>query len=124
MGYTIDVPAVDADGNDCAGVLAPMVRAPLGTYTGWSLRARPSAAGAMRQMYGSYIPLPETRDEREATGDLRRSILGRYGSKGGNTRAIEFAAGRWSPKASCWKKISSAPSPRHAIGADRCTMSG
>jgi hypothetical protein len=91
-GYTIGVPAVDADGNDRAGVLAPMVRAPLGTYTGWNLRARPNAAGAMHQMYGSYIPLPETPEEREATGDPRRSILERYGSKEGYIRAIETAA--------------------------------
>lgn len=91
-GYTVQVPAVDADGNDRAGVLAPMVRAPLGTYTGWSLRARPNAAGYMHQMYGSYIPLPETPEEREATGDPRTSILERYGSKEGYVQAIEAAA--------------------------------
>ena len=91
-GYTVLVPAVDADGNDRAGVLAPMVRAPLGTYTGWSLRARPNAAGYMHQMYGSYIPLPETPEEREATGDPRTSILERYGSKEGYVQAIEQAA--------------------------------
>ncbi len=91
-GYTIGVPAVDADGNDRAGVLAPMVRAPLGTYTGWSLRVRPNSAGVMHQMYGSYIPLPETQEEREATGDPRLSILERYGSKEGYMKAIEAAA--------------------------------
>jgi len=31
-GYTVLVPAVDEDGNDVAGVRAPMVQAPLGTY--------------------------------------------------------------------------------------------
>jgi hypothetical protein len=91
-GYTVLVPDVDADGNDRAGVLVPMVRAPLGTYTGWNLRARPNAAGAMHQMYGSYIPFPETPEERRATGDPRRSILERYGSKEGYVAAIEKAA--------------------------------
>lgn len=77
---------------DRAGVLAPMVRVPLGTYAGWSPRVRPNSAGIMHQMYGSYIPLPETREEREATGDPRRSILERYGSKEGYMKAIEAAA--------------------------------
>ena len=33
-GYAILVPAVNEDGNDIAGVRAPMVQAPLGSYTG------------------------------------------------------------------------------------------
>ncbi len=36
--------------------------------------------------------MPETREEREATGDPRRSILERYGSKEGYMKAIEAAA--------------------------------
>ena len=91
-GYTVLVPAVDADGNDRAGVLAPMVRAPLGTYTGWNLRSRPFAAGAMHQMYGSYIPFPESAEERENSNDPRQSILERYGSLEGYTQAIRRAA--------------------------------
>jgi len=91
-GYAVLVPAVDEDGIDLAGVHVPMVQAPLGTYTGWNLRARPNAAGLMHQMYGSYIPFPETREEREATGDPRRAILERYGSKEGYVAAIEKAA--------------------------------
>jgi hypothetical protein len=46
----------------------------------------------MHQMYGSYIPLPEAREEREATDDPRRSILELYGSKEGYMRVIEAAA--------------------------------
>lgn len=36
------VPKTDADGNDIAGVRLPEVQVPLGTYTGWALRAAPS----------------------------------------------------------------------------------
>ena len=39
-GYPVLVPAADADGNEVAGVRAPMVQAPLGSYTAWNMRAR------------------------------------------------------------------------------------
>ena len=41
---------------------------------------------------GSYIPLPDTEDERLQTGDLRRSILERYGDAAGYAAAIRAAA--------------------------------
>jgi hypothetical protein len=91
-GYTILVPAVDADGNDRAGVRAPMVAAPLGTYCGWNLRARGFGQGAMHEFSGSYIPLPETQEERRATGDPRRSITERYSDAAAYVRAITAAA--------------------------------
>ncbi|HKM72840.1 MAG TPA: alpha/beta hydrolase domain-containing protein [Stellaceae bacterium] len=90
--YTILVPAVDEDGNDRAGVRAPMVAAPLGTYCGWNLRARGFGHGAMHEFSGSYIPLPETPEERRATGDPRRSILERYPDAEAYVRAITAAA--------------------------------
>ena len=77
-GYPVLVPAVDADGNDLGGVRAPMVEAPLATYTGWNLRARGFGQGAMHEFTGSTIPLPDSPEERAATGDPRRSILERY----------------------------------------------
>jgi hypothetical protein len=91
-GYTILVPAVDADGNDRAGVRAPMVAAPLGTYCGWNLQSRGFAHGAMHEFSGSYIPLPETPEERRATGDVRRSITERYLDAAAYIRAITAAA--------------------------------
>jgi len=91
-GYTILVPAVDEDGNDKAGVRAPMVAAPLGTYCGWNLRARGFGQGAMHEFSGSYIPLPETPEERRATGDPRRSILERYRNTEAYIEAIKAAA--------------------------------
>jgi len=90
--YTVLVPAVDKDGNDRAGVRAPMVAAPLGTYCGWNLRARGFGYGAMHEFSGSYIPLPETPEERRATGDPRPSILDRYSDAEAYVEAITAAA--------------------------------
>ena len=90
--YTVGVPAVDADGNDIPGVRAPMVAAPLGTYTGWNPRARGHGHGAQLRFEGSYIPFPESPAEREATGDPRRSILERYPDKAAYAAAITAAA--------------------------------
>jgi hypothetical protein len=91
-GYTVLVPAVDADGNDIAGVRAPMVQAPLGTYCGWNLRARGFGQGAMHEFSGSYIPLPETRQVRRMTGDPRQAILERYSNAEAYVGAITAAA--------------------------------
>ena len=90
--YAILVPAVDADGNDRPGVRMPVVDAPLGTYTGWNLRARGFGHGANHTFTGSYIPLPEIEAERTMTGDPRSSILARYKDRDGYVRAIEAAA--------------------------------
>jgi hypothetical protein len=91
-GYTVLVPAVDIDGNDRAGVRAPMVQAPLGTYCGWNLRARGFGHGAMHEFSGSYIPLPEAPEERQMTGDPRKSILERYPNADTYVTAIAAAA--------------------------------
>ena len=91
-GYTVLVPAADDDGNDIAGVRAPMVGAPLGTYCGWNLRARGFGHGAMHEFSGSYIPLPESLEERHMTGDPRRSILERYPNADAYAAAIGAAA--------------------------------
>ena len=93
-GYAILVPAVDADGNDVAGVRAPMVEAPLGTCTGWNLRARGVGQGAMHEYTGSYIPFPDTDSEAAATGDPRASVLARYRDTERDEAAIEAAARR------------------------------
>ena len=93
-GYTILVPAVDADGNDIAGVRVPMVEAPLGTYAGWNVRGRGFGFGAMHQFTGSYIPFPDTDSEAEMTGDPRASVLARYRNAGNYVDAIEAAARR------------------------------
>ena len=90
--YAVLVPAVDRDGNDVPGVRAPMVAAPLGTYTGWNPRARGHGHGAQLRFEGSYIPFPESPQERLMTGDPRRSILECYPDKGAYVAAITAAA--------------------------------
>jgi hypothetical protein len=90
--YVVGVPAVDADGNDIPGVRAPMVAAPLGTYTGWNPRARGFGHGALYRFEGSYIPFAETSEERAETRDPRKSILERYPTKDAYVAAIIAAA--------------------------------
>ena len=48
------MPAVDADGNERAGVLLPDVAAPLGTYTGWNLYAAEGLRGELCDREGSF----------------------------------------------------------------------
>jgi len=90
--YQILVPAVDADGNDSAGVRAPMVRAPLGTYTGWNLRGRGHGEGYMHEFTGSYIPFPETDEVKQAIRDSRPSVKDRYMDSEGYLRAVRMGA--------------------------------
>ncbi|HKX07744.1 MAG TPA: alpha/beta hydrolase domain-containing protein [Stellaceae bacterium] len=90
--YTVLVPAVDADGNDTGGVRAPMVQAPLATYTGWNLRARGFGHGATHTFVGSTIPFPDTETERRITADPRRSTAERYPNQAAYTAAIAAAA--------------------------------
>ena len=90
--YPVLVPSVDRDGNDVPGVRAPMVAAPLGTYTGWNPRARGHGHGAQLRFEGSYIPFPESAEERRIIGDPRPSILERYPDKAAYVAAITAAA--------------------------------
>jgi hypothetical protein len=90
--YAVLVPAVDADGNEIAGVRAPMVQAPLATYTGWNLRARHQGHGAMHEFTGSTLPFAETEAERAMTGDPRPSIASRYADAAAYAEAIAAAA--------------------------------
>ena len=92
--YTVLVPAVDADGNDIAGVRAPMVAAPLATYAGWNLRARGFGHGAMHTFVGSTLPFAATEAERRMTGDPRPSIRERYPDRQAYVAAIRAAAER------------------------------
>ncbi len=90
--YAVLVPAVDADGNDIAGVRAPMVSAPLATYTGWNPRRRGFGHGALYDFSGSTLPFAVTAEEQQQTGDPRPSIAERYGHSESYIAAIERAA--------------------------------
>jgi hypothetical protein len=90
--YAVLVPAVDADGNETAGVRAPMVAVPLGTYTGWNTRAPGHGHGALHEFSGSTLPFAATEDERLITGDPRPSVQERYGDSAGYVAGIRAAA--------------------------------
>jgi hypothetical protein len=76
--YPSFVPKTDADGNDIAGIRLPDVQVPLGTYTGWALRASPQHNDGCEGS-GQYIPFAKTKAERLAIGDPRLSLEERYG---------------------------------------------
>jgi len=80
--YNALVPAVDADGNETAGVCLPDVAVPLATYTGWNVRHADSGApDEWLLRAGATLPFPRTVAERRITGDPRPSIEERYPSK-------------------------------------------
>jgi hypothetical protein len=78
--YPVFVNALDTDGNALGGLRHPMLAAPLGTHTGWSVRTAGYAEGDLFTVQGSYIPFPATEEERRRAGDPRRSIEARYAS--------------------------------------------
>ncbi len=99
--YPVLVPAVDADGNEWAGIRLPLVTVPLATHTGWNLRHREmggegqilSSGGATGgTLAGSTIPFPATAEERMATGDPRLSIAERYPSQDDYLSRVRAAA--------------------------------
>jgi hypothetical protein len=82
--------AVDADGNEIAGIRLPPIAVPLGTYTGWNVyRAQPSE---LADRDGSLIPFTRTRTEREAARDPRPSLEERYGSREVYVAKVKAAA--------------------------------
>jgi len=88
--YRTLVCAVEADGNEVAGLRLPPIAVPLGTYTGWNVyRAQP---GELADRDGSLIPSARTKEEREAAGDPRPSLAERYGTRDAYTAKVEAAA--------------------------------
>lgn len=73
------IPAVDADGNDRAGIRLPDIAVPLGTYTGWNLRTAASGPeGILTRLDGMYLPFATSRAERLVRSDPRPSVRERY----------------------------------------------
>ena len=74
------VPAVDADGNDRAGLHLPDIAVPVGTYTGFNLYKAPYPEGEMCDRDGSFLPFARS-DAEKVAGDPRRSLVERYGTR-------------------------------------------
>jgi hypothetical protein len=93
--YRMLVPAVDADGNEIAGIRLPDIAVPTATFTGWNLRSESvGAAGALGRWNGSYIPFALTAEERKQSGDPRLSIAERYPTRDAYiARVAESAVG-------------------------------
>ncbi|MBM7619955.1 hypothetical protein JOC95_001807 [Bacillus tianshenii] len=89
--YPEYVTAVDADGNSIAGIRHPFLIVPLGTYTGWNLRAIGHGANDLCSLTGSYIPFAKTAEERIAAGDPRLSIEERYRNHNAYLIRVVFA---------------------------------
>ncbi len=77
--YVALVPAVDADGNDRAGLRLPDVAVPLGTHTGFNVYKAPAIAGEMCDRDGSYLPFARSVADKIA-GDPRKALTERYGT--------------------------------------------
>jgi len=87
------VSAVDADGNEVAGIRPVEVAAPLATFTGWNPRhPEQGAPGDLMQMIGSTFVFARDGQERERRGDPRRSIAERYPSREAYLAAARAAA--------------------------------
>ncbi len=81
MDYKVLVPKIDADGNDLPGVRSANLQAPLGTYTGWNLRAPGFMKDEGCYLNGSYLPFATTAALRASTKDPRPSLEERYGTR-------------------------------------------
>src|SRR5262249_14738212 len=82
--------AVDADGNEIAGIRLPPIAVPLGTHTGWNVyREQP---GELADRDGSFIAFARTRQEREAADDPRPSLEERFGSREAYVAKVSAAA--------------------------------
>jgi hypothetical protein len=76
------VPQVGEDGNELAGVRTAESVVAMATYTGWNFRnASIGGVNNLVNLLGSAIPLPQTKGEREAAHDPRKSVEERYPSR-------------------------------------------
>ncbi len=88
--YPTMVAAVDADGNEVAGLRLPHVSVPLGTYTGTNVYKDLTSELCDRE--GMFIPFARTRADRERSGDPRLSLEERYGTREAYVARVKAAA--------------------------------
>jgi hypothetical protein len=91
--FPSQVSRVDELGNEIAGIRALEILVPLATYAPWSLRTgMPGGEDELTNFIGTYIPLPQTEDERRQARDSRPSIESLYTTKQDYLAAASLAA--------------------------------
>ncbi len=91
--YPVFVAAVDADGNERAGVHLPDLTVPVATGMGWNPRhPETGGAGQIIPMQGSTFPFAATAAARVQAGDSRPSIAERYTSRDAYLARVRAAA--------------------------------
>jgi hypothetical protein len=87
------VPASDGDGNDRGGVRLIELQVPLGTHTGWNLRAPETGfPSATARFDGSFVAFARNDAEARASGDPRPSIESRYPARSAFVVKVRAAA--------------------------------
>jgi hypothetical protein len=71
-------PRIDVDGNETAGLRLPDQALPIATFVGFNARRDKDGAACEA---GAAFPFPSARQDREKSGDPRRSLVERYGSR-------------------------------------------
>ena len=89
--YQVLVPTPDRDGHDLAGIRTVDIAVPVGTNTGWNLRAPGPRGRDLCGLSGSFIPFAKTQADRLASGDPRPSLEERYGDHAGFVDAVRRA---------------------------------
>ena len=89
--YGTLVPAVDADGNERAGIRLPDIAMPAATLTGWNLFKAPFPACELCDRDGSSLPFAATEATRDPA-DPRPSMAARYASPAIYAEAMRAAA--------------------------------
>ena len=90
--YVPLVSAIDADGNEVAGIRLPDIAVPLATYTGWNLYKNPFPEGELCDRDGSYSAFSATRADRAKTDDPRAAIAERYPTHAAYVDKVKKAA--------------------------------
>lgn len=92
--YPALVSAVDALGNEVAGIRPVEIRVPVATYLPWNLReGYPGGTDEMTDFVGTFIPLSATENVKMIQADPRPSLEGLYGSRAAYLEKVRAAAG-------------------------------
>src|SRR5207245_1238574 len=77
--YPCPVAALDAGGNEVAGIRLPDISVPVASHAGWNLRhPETGGAGQIVGLVGATVPFAATATERQRRSDPRPSIAERY----------------------------------------------